>query len=518
MRSLKKEKKNGKPIFTDLGYYFDQLKKIPQDYLSHEKIKGIYETVKRYERAILSMFYFMDSFFTDLEEIKEKFKTIEKLNNKSKNLNIYTKEQHQLIVKLSRKPLFKNEDKEEEISRIKVILEKICSQENRGRPALIFQELFARYPFKNGSYVDFITYFEKMVRGIEANTWGEKTQEVVKSIEKYSGVSYMNIRDAFMFLSRVTELDFENKFYYQNLFSTLKKKIRAIERTRQDDLSYKQEKAHLENKIGLNYDLIFKSIDLTELYENEITKLLNHFSGHYFRYVVFIAKKFKNGKLPFSDIIQEGNIGLLKAVKKYNYEFGHKFITYAIWWIRQGITKAIADQSRTIRIPIYVHQEYSNIKKIKQQLKKELWKDPDLKFISNETGKSEQEINTLFNMFEYPLSLNQEIGAGNTLISYKPDVKAVDPYILLERASLRDELYLHLNSLTEREAQLIEMRFGLKDGNEHTLEEAARKLQVTRERVRQLEVKALNRLKKRGTERLKPYLDINHEDRDYCLI
>jgi RNA polymerase primary sigma factor len=235
--------------------------------------------------------------------------------------------------------------------------------------------------------------------------------------------------------------------------------------------------------------------------------------------VVFIAKRFINGKFAFSDIIQEGNIGLLKAVKKYNYELGHKFITYAFWWIRQGITKAIADQSRTIRIPFHVHQEYHNVKKVIQNLKKDLWEEPDVKFIADVTGKSEEQVQNLLETFEYPLSLSQEIkkGVGKPLSTFKQDIKAVDPCMQLEKTALKEEIYYYLNSLSEREAELIKMRYGLKDGNEYTLEEVARRFQLTRERVRQIEVKVLSRLKKTGAERLSPYLCHNYEDADYCI-
>ncbi len=519
-----KEKKNGNSTFNDIGYYFDQLKKMSKDYLSHEEIKGIFETVKKYEGAILSIFYYMDSFFKGLNEIRDTFEIKENTNtgtnNKSKNSSIYTKEQFRLITKISRKAFGKNDNKEEEISRVKVILDKICLQEQESTSSnfIIFQGLFEELPFKNNSYVDFTAYFEKMVERIEANQWGEKTRKVAVALEKYSGVNYNNIREIFKFFKEVTELNFENKYYYQKSFSDLKKKIQEVDQGRSDDYTYKQEKAMLENIIGLNYDLVLKSINRVEGYEKEITKLLNNFSEKYFCYVVFVAKKFIKGRLSFSDIIQEGNIGLLKAVKKYNYELGNKFITYAFYWIRQGITRAIADQSRTIRIPIHMHQEYGHIKKIKRSQKKELWKDPGLKYISAKTGKSEKQIDTLFKMFEIPLSLTQDMNrdSGSILCSFIPDNKAIDPSILLERVTLKDEIYFHLSSLTEREAKLIEMRFGLKDGNECTLDEVAREFKVTRERIRQIEVKALDRLKKKGEERLKSYLDHNYEDIDYC--
>lgn len=524
----KKEKKNGKSTFNDIGYYFDQLKKMSKDYFSLEEIKRIFETVKKYERAVLSIFYYMDSFFEGLNEIRDTFEIKDAIhtntgsNNKPKNGTIYTKEQFRLITKISRKALGKNDDKEEEISRVKVILEKTCFREYTSRSQIVFQKLFETLPFKNNSYADFIAYFDKMVERIEANEWGEKTKKVAVALEKYSGVNYNNIRNAFMFLNELMELNFENKYYYQKSYASLKKIMQAadVDPLRQPDYICEQEKTRLERMIGLNDDLVLKSIDRVERYENKIKKLLNDFSEKYFCYVVFVAKRFINGKLSFSDIIQEGNLGLLKAVKKYNYELGHKFITYAFYWIRQGIVRAIADQSRTIRIPIHVYQEYSNIKKIERHHKMKLFKDPDVKYISTRTGKSEEEINTLFKMFETPMSLTQGIkgDSGSTLSSFIPDIKATDPSIIQERATLKDEISFHLRSLTKREAKLIEMRFGLKDGIEYTLDEIAREFKLTRERIRQIEVKALNRLKRKGEKRLRPYLDHNHEDVDYCSI
>lgn len=513
------EEKDGKPVGTDIGFYFGQLKKISKEYLSPENIKETYETVKIYERAILSIFYYMDSFTAGLTEIKKKFEIKRKSRKESTNGSIYSKEQLNFIAKISRKPLYKTNDKEEEILRVKDILDKICDPKTIGKNILNFQALFERLAFKNDSYVDFIDYFGNMVNRIEGKTRGKKRDKLIEALQRYSGVNYQKIRDAFTFLRRVSELDFENTYYYQKSFAELEKETHPGNKDNTVDYICEQETVKVENIYGFSQDLIQKSINLTKLYEDEIEKLLSKFSEKYFRYVVFIAKRFINGKLAFSDLIQEGNIGLLKAVKKFNYELGHKFITYAFWWIRQGITKAIADQSRTIRIPFHIHQEYLSIKKVVQQLRKDLWQDPDIEFISAKTGKSIEQITTLFEIFENPLSLNQEIkkGTGKPLSTFKPDTKAVDPGVLLEKAALKDEIDYHLDSLAEREAELIKMRYGLKDGNEYTLEEVARKFQLTRERVRQIEVKVLSRLKKTAADRLKPYLKNNHEDADYCI-
>ncbi|MCK5056355.1 MAG: sigma-70 family RNA polymerase sigma factor [Candidatus Aminicenantes bacterium] len=499
-----------KPVFSDIEYYFGQLKNIPKDYLSPEKIKETYEAVKPYERAILSVFYFMDSFLEGLCEIRNRFEIKEKCGKKSTNGSVYTKEQLNFIAKISRKPLYKTDDKEADIIRVKAILDKICIPPGRNKKLVNFQALFDRLLFRNDSYVKFIRYLGNMVNRIEANEWGKKTGKMAEALHRYTGVNYKHIRETFEFLQRVTDLHFENEYYYQKPQAALRKILKSADRQMTDDPQAAEEMSPYE---------IRKSLNRIEGYEREIKKILNKFSEKYFRYVVFIAKQFINGKFAFSDIIQEGNIGLLKAVKKYNYELGHKFITYAFWWIRQGITKAIADQSRTIRIPFHVHQEYHNIKKVIQRLKKDLWEEPDVKFIANVTGKSEEQVQNLLETFEYPLSLSQEIkkGAGKPLFTFKPDIKAVDPSMQLEKTALKEEIYYYLNSLDEREAELIKMRYGLKDGNVYTLEEVARRFQLTRERVRQIEVKVLSRLKKTGADRLKPYLSHNYEDADYCI-
>lgn len=517
-RGRRAEEKKGRRVASDIGFYFGQLKKFSKEYLAPEKIKNTYDTVKDYERAILSIFYAMDSFQEGLNEIRRTFERKEQGGKKSNNHSPYTKEQLQFIAKISRKPLYKNDDKEAEISRVTVILEEICSRGrgDREKTPLDFQALFERLPFKNDSYVDFINYLHKMVGRIEANKWGEKTKKATAALQTYSGVNYTRIRDAFIFLNTINELDFESTYYYKKPFSYLKKITRGI---CPDSRINQADDIDLESLSGVAPDLARKSIERTARYEQEITNLLNHFSEQYFRYVIFVAKRFMNGRLSFSDIIQEGNIGLLKAVKKFNYELGHKFITYAFWWIRQGITRALADQSRTIRVPFHIHQEYYNIKKAMPGHKKNILEEPDFNYISAATGKSEKHLKKIFELFEYPLSLNQETKRGSCkpLCAFKPDIKAVDPCMHLEKATLKEDIYYYLNSLTKREVELIEMRFGLKDGNECTLDEVARKLHVTRERVRQIELHVLNRLKKCGEDRLKPHLKRNLEDVDYCI-
>ncbi|MCK5161455.1 MAG: hypothetical protein KAQ99_07775, partial [Candidatus Aureabacteria bacterium] len=181
-----KGKKNGRPVNSDLGYYFGQLKKISRDYLSTEEIKQTYEVVKKYERAILSIFYFMDSFSANLAGIGEKFKVKKEAGKKGKNGGSFTKEQLNLIAKISRKPLYKNDDKKEEILRVRAILENINKHEKRGRKKIVFQEIFEKFSGGCESYVDFITSLAE----------GGATP----AFENYSGVEYADVRDAFNFI------------------------------------------------------------------------------------------------------------------------------------------------------------------------------------------------------------------------------------------------------------------------------------------------------------------------------
>ncbi len=349
------------------------------------------------------------------------------------------------------------------------------------------------------------------------------TKELIERGKKRGYLTYKEITDAFFEVEITPE---ELEILYDKLEKETIELVEDMDKELEDIEISKEELEDLSVPEGINIDdhvkMYLKEIGKVDLLsperETELARRMadgdaeakKYLAEANLRLVVSIAKRYVGRGMLFLDLIQEGNLGLIKAVDKFDYTKGYKFSTYATWWIRQAITRAIADQARTIRIPVHMVETINKLVRVSRQLVQELGREPTPEELAKELNMSVEKVREISKISQEPVSLETPIGEeeDSHLGDFIPDDDAPAPSEAASFVLLKEQLVDVLSSLTDREAKVLRLRFGLDDGRQRTLEEVGTEFNVTRERIRQIEAKALRKLRHPSrSKKLKDFLD-----------
>ncbi|MGI1014182.1 RNA polymerase sigma factor RpoD [Pseudomonas aeruginosa] len=347
--------------------------------------------------------------------------------------------------------------------------------------------------------------FDALVARVRSALEGVRAQE--------RAIMQLCVRDARMpradFLRLFPNHETDEK-WVDSVLKSKPKYAEAIERLRDDILRNQQKLAALESEVELTVAEIKEINRAMSIGEAKARRAKKEMVEANLRLVISIAKKYTNRGLQFLDLIQEGNIGLMKAVDKFEYRRGYKFSTYATWWIRQAITRSIADQARTIRIPVHMIETINKLNRISRQMLQEMGREPTPEELGERMDMPEDKIRKVLKIAKEPISMETPIGddEDSHLGDFIEDSTMQSPIEMATSESLKESTHEVLAGLTAREAKVLRMRFGIDMNTDHTLEEVGKQFDVTRERIRQIEAKALRKLRHPSrSEHLRSFLD-----------